>query len=1034
MPELKSNFLDISDSMKKSLEEMKKHIATFYSQEDFLNKLDEVYKRRDWSDFPSLKNELCYMFEARSFPNDAIQKLSAADKNNFNYNYFKNLIINTVPTKKKLIVSLLKEIHKIYKAFPPQEKFLARIVKRLAKGDKDFSDKDSMQMQVLKRFVRHTDYHTEVIENRVLESVSSAEKANYQKLSADAKKDFLISRLNEDIFTPLDIKPADWDKFFNGWVNRVKNQEDLIIHPFKLTKGTVIDEKLEKDFVEYLSHYNVVEKKSKVVAGEVRETIEVVCRYDERYKKNKIAFIKDKVDIFETLNNANATDIGNFGLNLKEYAAFLVALIESKPPENNWLSSELHEQLVNLVKDLIQADIEKDAGAKAKDDVSVRNKVKKAQNGINTGLTPIELLNEIINFKATVYTAAKRVKLFENIETEFIKIVGSNYFKNFKKNYLIKNHKEKFNANSAGIGNFGLNLKEYAAFLVALIESKTPENNWLSSELHEQLVNLVKDLIKADIEKDTGAKAKDDVSVREEVEKAQNYINTELTPIELLNEIIDFKATVGTTANRVKLFENIETEFIKIVGSKYFKNFKADYLIKNCEKKFNAAFKDNFLGTCGMKVNEFQNFLTEQINSNQPLPYVAQNNLPVYKIKENIVAYLKQIPCPNQDSHTFGHVFDRAFKDAKEHYLYLDHTLMKIADDLANAKFDINGGTKKALYLFAFAFDMGFNTGTNAVSKERDIEKNLFQDFYTANFLRYEDPPTGEGINFKNVVEVIYLYFLNKTGLTPAQKLNAAEQFIQNVFTAARQKPVTFDELPMSSSVYRQNFLDSALNMSEPDFMQYLLDNYKIYSNKRSESNNRIMMASEMRTVKRNFQKLVDKINSYPAFTYPAYKKKRKVKPLEIDIEISVSGLSIENLVDTLTAFNVNLHDTELEKILADADFIAVLKKMETTLDVNKRILKNEKFFDAKRYTRSDLIALYYYYFSNFVVNTLIADYNVTDWKELAEEFLYCFVDENSVVQPGLNIYLDECGFARFSSKILYDFFIIFFLYLEIVW
>ena len=65
-------------------------------------------------------------------------------------------------------------------------------------------------MQILKRFVRHTNYHTEVVELRVLDSVSPAEKARYETLCDDEKKDFLIEHLTKDIFTPLKIKPKDY--------------------------------------------------------------------------------------------------------------------------------------------------------------------------------------------------------------------------------------------------------------------------------------------------------------------------------------------------------------------------------------------------------------------------------------------------------------------------------------------------------------------------------------------------------------------------------------------------------------------------------------------------------------------------------------------------------------------------------------------------------------------------------------------------------------------------------------------------------
>ena len=68
---------------------------------------------------------------------------------------------------------------------------------------------------------------------------------------------------------------------------------------------------------------------------------------------------------------------------------------------------------------------------------------------------------------------------------------------------------------------------------------------------------------------------------------------------------------------------------------------------------------------------------------------------------------------------------------------------------------------------------------------------------------------------------------------------------------------------------------------------------------------------------------------------------------------------------------------------------------MEDSLDVSQHILQNKKFFDQTRYTRSDLIALYYYWFSNFALDDLIFDDKVFDWEELIDAFLNGFNDSS---------------------------------------
>ena len=64
--------------------------------------------------------------------------------------------------------------------------------------------------------------------------------------------------------------------------------------------------------------------------------------------------------------------------------------------------------------------------------------------------------------------------------------------------------------------------------------------------------------------------------------------------------------------------------------------------------------------------------------------------------------------------------------------------ILKAADDLATGKFRINGATKQYLYLFAMAYGMTYCTGTDdklLFDAEKDIDKNLFKDYYTNNFV-----------------------------------------------------------------------------------------------------------------------------------------------------------------------------------------------------------------------------------------------------------------------------------------------------------
>lgn len=104
--------------------------------------------------------------------------------------------------------------------------------------------------------------------------------------------------------------------------------------------------------------------------------------------------------------------------------------------------------------------------------------------------------------------------------------------------------------------------------------------------------------------------------------------------------------------------------------------------------------------------------------------------------------------------------------------------LLKISDDLAKGQFRAEGSTKKVLYHFAMVFGMTYYSGGlhggEIQDFDSDIEKNLFRDYYINNFMRfildaykkdkskYELDPSGQGINYKNFAEMIYIYYISR--------------------------------------------------------------------------------------------------------------------------------------------------------------------------------------------------------------------------------------------------------------------------------
>lgn len=194
----------------------------------------------------------------------------------------------------------------------------------------------------------------------------------------------------------------------------------------------------------------------------------------------------------------------------------------------------------------------------------------------------------------------------------------------------------------------------------------------------------------------------------------------------------------------------------------------------------------------------------------------------------------------------------------------IDFELLNLCNDLADGNFRVNGKTKISLYYFAFMFGMTISVKGEKYDPETDIVKNLFQDFYNDNLLRLlsgayadvklsvavENEPTGEGINYKNFVEAIYIYFLchKDLVLTPGERIDKAEETIEKCIKLSKR---TENAGNMQDSVYtkdyRDNQLRNLLNKRIEEIPEYVLANYLVV-----EQNNigsaRIMVASEEKT------------------------------------------------------------------------------------------------------------------------------------------------------------------------------------------
>lgn len=225
------------------------------------------------------------------------------------------------------------------------------------------------------------------------------------------------------------------------------------------------------------------------------------------------------------------------------------------------------------------------------------------------------------------------------------------------------------------------------------------------------------------------------------------------------------------------------------------------------------------------------------------------------------------------DESLFGILNNPLTKNEKKKY-----HLLRVCDDLAAGHFKTNGNTRKSLYMFAFAFEMKSYVGLPEEDYDPyiDIERQLFFEYYGNHMMRflthdakenksdYEAEPSGEGINYKNYIEVIYLYYLNKKDLTPRERLNNAEKMISDCEeeykknnSSEKLSGRTDNTYDYYTYIFRDYYLEIISEMNEEEIKKFILSHYVCTEKDASRSN--IMISSETVTAVYRYRALVKK-------------------------------------------------------------------------------------------------------------------------------------------------------------------------------
>lgn len=311
--------------------------------------------------------------------------------------------------------------------------------------------------------------------------------------------------------------------------------------------------------------------------------------------------------------------------------------------------------------------------------------------------------------------------------------------------------------------------------------------------------------------------------------------------------------------------------------------------------------------------------------------------------------------------------------------------LLKLCDDLAEGKFRTGGNTRRGLYLFAMAYNMTYSRTFTDDTSHTDIEKNLFRDYYCNNLMRfitdsyrgklceYDMNPSGQGINYKNFAEMIYIYYIASSNYSPAEKIKLSSEMITRVSKKLTEKNEKKEKspAPKNTSYYRNVYTDIILAKDEDEFEKFMVDEYSISDEDLKAQKSDIAVSSEQKSAYKAYlevMRLLDKelaaeeltldsCNYGLWFTDVAYLKKiggAHIAALCPD----ASQKQLDDFIELLYAVNEYLGytvtESESKNSVESKDWINTSKGKTKALYIDNEM----------DITRTAIIVAYYYYFN----------------------------------------------------------------------
>lgn len=212
---------------------------------------------------------------------------------------------------------------------------------------------------------------------------------------------------------------------------------------------------------------------------------------------------------------------------------------------------------------------------------------------------------------------------------------------------------------------------------------------------------------------------------------------------------------------------------------------------------------------------------------------------------DNTMSKVRYTPEKSKKANKLYSAYDK-WSDRKRDFIRASNKeweILDFCDNIAKGNFFTDRRiNRRNLYYYAVMFDMTCDFGDTGVRDEKtDISKNLFEDFYCDNMARYLDgkttfneaEPSGEGINYKNFTDVIYLYYLSHKELgSNGERIDNAEKLIGRCIKhreySDRENIRQDYRKERATDRFRTKYTNEVLDRKPADLESYIISHFLI--------------------------------------------------------------------------------------------------------------------------------------------------------------------------------------------------------------